>query len=79
MRYRLDLFSKKHSICLYKKVGEENVKYSFFIQNLEKFIEIIDCLKKREELTRNVPSERTVPSLNRSWDKEFSLQVSDPG
>ena len=72
MRYRLDLFSKKHSICLYKKVGEENPKF-------REIIEIIDCLKKREELTRNVPSERTVPSLNRSWDKEFSLQVSDPG
>ena len=45
-------------------------------------IKIIDCKKKKRkerELTGNVPSERTVPSLNRSWDKEFSLQVSDPG
>ena len=79
MRYRLDLFSKKHSICLYKKVREENVKHSFFHSKFREIIEIIDCSKKREELTRNVPSERTVPSLNRSWDKEFSLQVSDPG
>ena len=43
-------------------------------------MEIIDCKKKKKrELTGNAPSERTVPSLNRSWDKEFSLQVSDPG
>ena len=42
-------------------------------------MKIIDCLKKRRKLTRNVPLERIVPSLNRSWDKEFSLQVSDPG
>ena len=45
-------------------------------------IKIFDCEKEREkkkELTGNVPSERTIPSLNRSWDKEFSLQVSDPG
>ena len=38
----------------------------------------MDC-KKKEELTGSAPSERTVPSLNRNWDKEFSLQVSDPG
>ena len=37
MRYRFDLFSKKHSICLYKKVGEENVEYSSFIKNLENY------------------------------------------
>ena len=37
MRYRFDLLSKKHSICLYKKVGKENVEYSSFIKkNLEK-------------------------------------------
>ena len=40
-------------------------------------IEIIDLKKK--ELTGSAPSERTVPSLNRSRDKEFSLQVSDLG
>ena len=43
----------------------------------------MDCKKKKkkkkEELTGSAHSERTVPSLNRSWDKEFSLQVSDPG
>ena len=42
-------------------------------------MKIIDCLKKRRKLTRNVPLERIVPSLNRSRDKEFPLQVSDPG
>ena len=42
-------------------------------------MKIINSLKKRRELTRNVPLERTVPSPNRSQDKEFSLQVSDPG
>ena len=36
-------------------------------------------LKKKTELTGSVPLEGTVPSLNRSRDKEFSLQVSDPG
>ena len=35
--------------------------------------------KKRRELTGSAPSEKTVSSLNRSWDKEFSLQVSDLG
>ena len=35
--------------------------------------------KKKGELTGSAPSEKTVPSLNRSWDKEFSLQVLDPG
>ena len=54
-------------------------KIFLFHSKFREIIEIIDCLKKREELTRNVPLERTVPSLNRSWDKEFSLQVSDPG
>ena len=35
-------------------------------------------LKKRG-LTGSALSEKTVPSLNRSRDKEFSHQVSDPG
>ena len=78
MRYSFDLFSRKHSICLYEKIGEGNLEYSPFHLKLRKIIEIIDFKKKRE-LTGSAPSERTVPSLNRSRDKEFSLQVSDPG
>ena len=46
---------------------------------LKKIIENHLLFFKKKELTGSVPSEGTVPSLNRSWDKEFSLQVSDPG
>ena len=52
--------------------------YSLYLK-FRKIIEIIDFFFKKKELTGSVPSERTVPSLNRSRDKEFSLQVSDPG
>ena len=42
-------------------------------------METIACLMQKRKLTRNVPLEKTIPSLNCSLDKEFSLQVLDPG
>ena len=48
MQYRFDLFSRKHSICLYKrKLKKEKVKIIIFYLKLVKIMKI-DCLRKKK-------------------------------
>ena len=49
-----------------QKIGERKFRIFSFHLKFRKIIEIIDCKKKKGELTGSAPSERTIPPLNRS-------------